>query len=532
MNKNTKNNKKQQPRKQHTAWRTYNIPMPEPLIPIYNHLQQELNNILSNNQLMQQILNISTDLTRGNYWRELRWIIGDDFLTWGYGANAWYARMLYENIRRIINSGHERRLIHDLLQTHNNTPDDTFWDELHATGTYPKHGTVRNIQHEIANGHFTPYPTEATFVMDYTSVSDPAIERKIATNRWLFRTSKTSWLDIEILLPKNVRSQATGKIAKPRFVRKASSGEYTGCVSYEVLLPDELSSDRVLGVDLGIVKAFSASAVGVDGRVSSEYLVSRRTQRLIGKYDRVCDSLSRLLAKQARCEGLVCSERFVRRDDEVCALRVKRRRLRDEIVRLVALDIVLCALAEDCGEVHVERLSWLDGRGGYWNHAEVQAALMELAPLYGLHVFKVSAAYSSRECPVTGELGVVCDRVVTFGDGWCVDRDFLASVNVAVRGVGSRRKVDDGFRGARFGCARRVRRRGKVRKCLGDTGADAGAPVDYYDLLKISRLSSGGVDVVALSVGQGGLSPAHSIKLMAKTENLVSYVTNLTELNT
>jgi len=72
--------KRQQDRNQHLEWRTYNIPMPEAVIPIYDHLQGELNRILSDEELMRKILQADTGLKRGDYWRKLRWIIGDGFL--------------------------------------------------------------------------------------------------------------------------------------------------------------------------------------------------------------------------------------------------------------------------------------------------------------------------------------------------------------------------------------------------------------------------------------------------------------------
>lgn len=528
--------KGQQDRNQHLEWRTYNIPMPEALIPIYDHLQGELNRILSDEELMRKILQVDTGLKKGDYWRELRWIIGDGFLEWGYGSNAWYARMVYENIRRVVTSGAERRIVHDLLVKHGNEPDDGFWDELYEVGAYPKHGVVRNIQREIKNGCFTAYPTSAIFVMDYTAVSDKAIERKVSQNRWLFRTGKVSWLDIEILLPKNVRKQATGKVAKPRFMRKKLTGEYTGCVSYEVLVPNELSSEKILGVDLGKVKPFSASALDGDGRVSTEYVISKRTKHLFDKYGRIQESLSRLLAKQVRCEGLDTSEKFARRATEIDEVRAKCRRLRDEITRFVALDIVLCALAEDCGCVHVERLSWLDARGGRWNHSEVQAAVESVAPLFGLRVYKVDAAYSSRVDPTSGELGAECGRAVVFADGWVVDRDYLATVNLACRPVvadGECHEVDGSFRVIKPRRARHVRRKSGSRVCRGVVeGESFGLSVDYYDLLKISRFPSGGVDVVAFSAGRGGLLPTRSIKLMANTENQACKEISSTELVT
>ena len=510
MNKKDKNN--------NNHWLTFNIEMPQALIPLYDFLQSELNRILADEKIMEKVRKVDLNVHKGEYWKNMNYAIGTDTSSeWDLGANAWYARMIYENIRRILTSGTERRAVHDILTQHDNEVSDEFWKDLHKKKIFPAHGTVRNVQREISNGNFTDVPTSATFVMDYSNVSDTAIERKISKRRWLFRSGKDSWLDIEIFLPGTLRAQATGKIAKPRFVKRASDGRYVGCVSYEVKADKTPDANRVFGVDLGIVKPFSGSALGADGIVSSEYVISRRTQRLVDKYERVCESLSRLVEKQGRCEHLIKNARYDRREEEIAQVREKKRNLRTEIVRFVAFDIVLAALSEDCGEVHVEELSWLDSRGGYWNHAEVQAALFELAPVFGLSVHRVSAAYSSTSSPFGDEVGVERGRDVVFGDGWVVDRDFLASVNLAVRPVerdGERRRVDESLRSRGRVPACRVRR--SRRECLGSRGSCSRVSVDYSGLFR------GGTDVVVFSAGVGGLPPARSVTVTARPGNIAS----------
>ena len=507
---------KKKNKKQARVWRTFNIDMPEAMIPLYDFLQKELNRVLSDEHLMTKVRNVDLDLHKGNYWREMAKAIASTFSDWDIGANAWYQRMLYENIRRIMESGRERRIVHDMLVKHENNICDEFWKDLHEIKCYPKYGVVRNVKREIDNGDFTDVPTSAGFVMDYSNVSDKAIKRDISERRWLFRTGKSSWIDIEIFLPKNIRKQATGKIAKPRFVKRASDTRYVGCVSYEISVDEYTDTGKIFGVDLGLIKPFSGSALGIDGQVSSEYIISKRTQHLIDKYERICETLDKLLDKQQRCTKLNHGEKYARREEEIGHLRSKKRNLRTEIVRFVALDIVMGALAEDCGEIHIENLSWLESTGGHWNHSEIQVALSDIAAIYGLRVYRVNAAHSSDQSPFNEELGVARGRDVVFEDGWIIDRDFLSSVNLARRSVSKDKKlreVDPDLKSQKKHNTQRVRR--SRRACLGSNES-----CNSREELNYSKVLSGGTDVVVFSAGVAGLPAARSIVVMADTENM------------
>lgn len=52
--------------------------------------------------------------------------------------------------------------------------------------------------------------------------------------------------------------------------------------------------------------------------------------------------------------------------------------------------------------------------------------------MYGIEVKKVSAFNTSKEHPITKEIGVVKDRIVEFTTGK-IDRDLLAAINIAIR---------------------------------------------------------------------------------------------------
>ena len=52
--------------------------------------------------------------------------------------------------------------------------------------------------------------------------------------------------------------------------------------------------------------------------------------------------------------------------------------------------------------------------------------------MYGIEVEKVSAFNTSKEHPITKEVGIIQDRTVKFTTGK-IDRDLLAAINIAIR---------------------------------------------------------------------------------------------------
>ena len=103
------------------------------------------------------------------------------------------------------------------------------------------------------------------------------------------------------------------------------------------------------------------------------------------------------------------------------------------MARQEAVEIVSEAVRRGVREVHVEYLNWLDATGGSWDHARVQDYLREECEEHGVTFVKVSAWNSSRQHPVTGEVGSLHDREVRFESDPSIDRDLLAALNLAQR---------------------------------------------------------------------------------------------------
>mgnify|MGYP001790074969 CR=1 FL=1 len=90
--------------------------------------------------------------------------------------------------------------------------------------------------------------------------------------------------------------------------------------------------------------------------------------------------------------------------------RKKRTKRKNQIARLIAVEVVNVAIQEECKEIHIEYLAWIKNKARKWNFSAIQKCIEEVAELYDIKVVKVSAKNSSIENPVTGEIGKENDR--------------------------------------------------------------------------------------------------------------------------
>lgn len=230
------------------------------------------------------------------------------------------------------------------------------------------------------------------------------------------------------------------RVARPRFLLMGD--ELVLSVSCEIEpLPGE-RGDGVLGVDLGIVRPFVAAAVYKRG-YSAMLVPSRETQALGDKLrllvgERACvrgkmERIARLLVGR---EDLYLSSHYMDLCDYAGALSGKISRVKVCLERLVARDVVVHALCEGCGEVHVEDLSWLGSRGGGWDFSGMIGEIECACELVGVRVVRVSAVGSSHEDPFTGEfVSPGRDRVSCTSRGG-LDRDYSASLVIGGRSRG------------------------------------------------------------------------------------------------
>ena len=429
-------------------YRTFLISMPTELIPIYDFIQKKLNQFLSNPAFRSKLLALDFSQHRGNVWRDIRDIVGKEELTSWKGEipnPVWYFYMLCDNLLRIVKSKDAAIACFNTLKNNGNKIDQDLFESLNERGIYPTVGFLRNLKR---SDEPPTIAKKATFVMDYSISAEQNCQR-IADNIFGFNYESGKYLTYEVVIPLSVRKNLTGRIAKPRFIKRKSDGRYVGHCSYQVGTPT-VKCQNILGVDLGKKKLFSSVVLYSDGDYSDEIVNSRLSHWIDEKLKRKLKDLERLLEKNKTLEDLINGDinlfnshlEEIRQDrvNQIMELRGNISNTKRYIAKLIASEIVSIAKENNCKEIHLENLSWLESKGGRWNHSEIQDFITEFAELEGIKVIKIYAKHTSSAHPITGELGKKRNRNIQFQNGNVMDRDLLASLNIAKRNKKSQKE--------------------------------------------------------------------------------------------
>lgn len=423
--------------KHKTKWLAFNIAMPDELIPIYDFLQNELNFFLSDGKCRTLIETINLNQHKGNVWLEMRDLFEPRIATWQLHNKTWHSYILFENLRREIQAKYEAITIWDELVNNNMEINQLLFDNLVSNHkVYATRGMVSNIKR---SGVKPELPYKATFQLDYT-VSEKQFFRMSENNMCKIKISKTDWIDYQIILPSSLNHNLTGVIAKPRFMKRNCDGKYIGLCSYEYI-PEKTIGNKILGVDIGQIKLFSAIALDKDGSYSDEYINSKITHNKNLKLKRLYDEKSCLYDIIKQNEILeVDTYKNNNRKLHFKGISNKIMKLKKDIARNVANEIVYIANKEGCNVIHIENLTWMSSKGGKWNHAETHKYIEEKAITMGIKVVKVNPAYSSSQHPITKEIGNKQARLIKFSNDETIDRDILAAINLAVRNKGKKKE--------------------------------------------------------------------------------------------
>lgn len=123
--------------KNKTKWLTIRGAAPAGLAGTYDVLQQELNWILGHSSSREALAKIDLSKHRGNVWRDMHSVFRSKVKTWPVKNKAWYARIIYENLRRILESQREASIAWETLRDNGMRTDETYWRRVHAAGVYP-----------------------------------------------------------------------------------------------------------------------------------------------------------------------------------------------------------------------------------------------------------------------------------------------------------------------------------------------------------------------------------------------------------
>ena len=417
-------------KKKKVHWKSFNINMPSELIPIYDFLQNELNFILSNDETRAILENIDLSKLKGDVWRDLRdglkWRIKD----WPLHNKARHSYILFENIRRELESKREAIIIWNELVKNDYNINEELLDSLHKLNLYPTRSRIVNIKRSNSVPELT---RNATFILDYT-VSEKQFFRMKTNSICEIKVGKKDWIEYEIVFPSSIDSRFTGVIAKPRFVKRKRDDKYIGICSYEYKIGNYDLEDKILGIDIGKIKLFSSVVMDKNGEFSNEFINTKRSQDTEDKINRLYENKQILYDKIKAYEdlGLTPLTKYEIWKNLYANITNKITNTKDYQAKLLSSEIVKLALEQKCKTIHIEDLSWLNSQGGKWNHSQIHSKIIEKASMYGIKVKKVSAFNTSKEHPSTKEIGIIQDRIVKFTTGK-IDRDLLAAINIAIR---------------------------------------------------------------------------------------------------
>lgn len=456
--------------------RSFHIEMPVELIPIHQELQRVYNLILSNDNMRFILLNeIDYTVATGKIWNQM----GHLFKEFIYSElqeevllseeeieslkiknkkkskryrlkeipttkivekipnKAWFARMIYENLRRTVESQRDKVAIFEVLKDHDFKIDKKLKDELYSMNLYTTHGGLENLKDA---GTPPELPREAHFVMDYGVYNEQMfLKDSLYNTKMKFKYSKKDWVNLDIVLPLSIRLRMTGKLGQPSFYFK--NGQYVGDIRYYVKPYKQEESKNILGVDYGKKYIYSASVLYEDGTTSQQYLPSKRLQSLNIKKEKIMNEVSFIKDKIERVESYLKSDKVLNFTLKKQENRLKndldnRQKLiniKEEEATLSAVELVEIAIQNNCKEIHIDYLKWLKAKGGKWNFAACQEKLTSIAELFGIEVVVVNTANSSQTHPITKEIGKEVGRNIVYSDGERIDRDYIASINHAKR---------------------------------------------------------------------------------------------------
>ena len=424
-------------KKKQVKWKSFNINMPLELIPIYDFLQNELNFILSNDETRALLDKIDLSKLKGDVWRDMRDSLKFRIKDWPLHNKAWHAFILFENIRRELESKREAIIIWNELVKNDFNINEELFNSLHKLNIWPTRNRIANIKR---SNKMPELPINAIFSLDYT-ISEKQFFKMKTNNICEIKVGKKDWIEYEIVFPSSIDERFTGVIAKPRFIKRKRDDKYIGICSYEYEVEDYELEDKILGIDIGKIKLFSSVVMDKNGEFSNEFINTKYSQETEYKINRLYENKQILYDKIKAYENLRLTNlpKYEIWKNLYSNIKAKITNTKDYQAKLLSSEIVKLALEEKCKTIHIENLSWLNSQGGKWNHSQIHSKIIEKASMYGIEVKKVSAFNTSKEHPITKEIGVIQDRTVEFTTGK-IDRDLLAAINIAIRSTNIRLK--------------------------------------------------------------------------------------------
>lgn len=383
--------------------------------------------------------------TKSGYFRDaVTEATGKPYLNWDfYGDRSRYWRMLIFHLYQQTASRINRKRFIELLEE----TGEIDWEKVKENKIRISPNEVRNIMTWRSKGK----PREEKLVpvpLDYSATDGSTIKQETKGNKVVLELKCVRKEPFKItyqIPPHLVEKHNITKVSKP-VVTISNNQLYLRYTAYTEIPPKP--GENILGVDLGKIKPFSATAINIGGYYSQELIHSRELERIKTKIDRIQQHKNNVYDKIERIQKLEPNRKLEVLETEYVRLRNKNTTLKEHLSWLSARDITTHAINNNCGTIRVEDLSWLDAKGGKWQHSTIQQKLEHAAACNGITLEKVDSYNTSWEFPEEYETNPPPKasfnpktRLLTSPKtGEKVDKDRAAGVAIACRPRKSRKR--------------------------------------------------------------------------------------------
>lgn len=428
--------------------RSFQSKAPDWIIPIYNTVQSALNSVLENKTYRDKLIKVDLTRTingkkqkiaRGTLWKEIQAIIGNPLKDKINNA-AWYNRIMMTNIIFLLESRQEQIKVAQILKENNNIINQDLRAKLTAEGLYPSNAELQNL---VRSNDISKLPKHVGLKLDYAFADKQMFyldnnfncHIQVLSKKEAKKQDVRGWKMFQIYIPTYIRKENLIKVCKPMFVYSKKMEQMICQVPYQVVAESHPEFQNILGIDMGKVKPYSATVLYRNSNYSEEYKPSNRLDYLNSKLSRLNKHIKRVFNKIKRAKKYYNLNHYRQelRYIDYAGSREKRTRLKVQIEWLMAEEIVDIAYKHQCKEIKMENLTWVNNKGGKWDFSSIAQHVNYVAELKGIKVILVNAKNTSTEHPVTKELGKEVGRDIVFKDGQRVDRDQLASLNIALK---------------------------------------------------------------------------------------------------
>ena len=388
---------------------------------------------------------------QGHFRDALTQITGKLYQNWDLkGPKSRYWRMLVSHIYQQYSSRYKRKQIIRIIKDGGyKKVCPELREELEKEKLFPRDVELLNIFKFLDKGEeqkfvLSPVP------LDFTTGDSANVHQEITGDAVVARISlnRKQWFEVTYQIPPSIDQMIT-RITKPTLFFN-DGNELVLKYSIETSSSKSQGSN-ILGFDPGKVKKFSASSLSPDGVYSQELYPSRELERNSQKEKRLSRNKNSNYRKKERIASLIKGsdvpdsslvEKYELLDNEYFSIRSKLSRVKEHSSWLVARDVVIHALEQDCSTIHMERLSWVskDDRQGKWDFSQTQNHLTHKAGKFGIATELVNAAYTSWEYPEPYDQNPAplaeynpATRELVNVNGDRIDKDYAASIAIAAR---------------------------------------------------------------------------------------------------